>query len=102
MHLIQVLLPVYDNAGKPLPADLHQRVGNDLTRRFGGLTAYTRAPAQGLWKGAADHVHSDDIVIYEVMTHTVDTAWWREYRHVLEELFRQEHIVIRAQEIVVL
>jgi hypothetical protein len=63
MYLIQVLLPLYDNAGRPLAPALHQAVGTELTERFGGLTAYTRAPAQGLWKEDDARTHRDDIVI---------------------------------------
>ncbi len=49
MHLVQILLPLYDNAGAPLPRALYDRVREELSRRFGGLTAFTRSPAEGLW-----------------------------------------------------
>ena len=97
MHLIQVLLPIYDNAGQPLPRDLFGAVTGELTERFGGLTAYTRAPAQGLWKDDERHTTRDDIVVYEVMADRLDRAWWRDYRAGLEARFRQEHVVVRAQ-----
>ena len=41
----------------------------------------------------------DDIVIYEVMAESVDAAWWGALRERLERDFRQEVIVIRAQEV---
>jgi hypothetical protein len=44
MHLVQILLPVYDNEGKPL---LHETFGSlreELAGRFGGLTAFTQSP----------------------------------------------------------
>jgi hypothetical protein len=47
LYLIQILLPLYDNAGAPLPRELYDDVREELTRRFGGLTAFTRAPAEG-------------------------------------------------------
>ena len=99
MHLVQVLLPLYDNDGNALPRDLYRQVATELSERFGGLTAHTRAPAEGLWRdGPADTVR-DDIVIYEVMTDAVDAPWWQAYRRRLESRFRQEQVVIRVQDI---
>lgn len=67
-----------------------------LTQAFGGLTAFTRAPAEGLWDtGGA--VKCDDIVVVEVMTDTLDRSWWHEYRIELEKLFGQDEMIIRAQ-----
>ncbi len=67
MHLIQILLPLYDNARQPLPPDEYLHVRNELTERFGGLTVYTRAPAEGLWRQNDNLTSRDDIVIFEVM-----------------------------------
>jgi hypothetical protein len=36
-------------------------------------------------------------VVLEVMTETLDRAWWSDYRRELERLFRQDHMVVRAQ-----
>jgi hypothetical protein len=99
VYLIQVLLPLYDNQRRPLPKNHYLRVRDELTERYGGLTAYSRAPAEGLWKRSAHTTSHDEIVIFEVMTATLDKAWWREYRRQLELRFRQELIVIRAQRI---
>ena len=101
-HLVQILLPVFDNAGKPLAHSLFAAVREELTERFGGLTAYTRAPAEGLWKDDdADDGETtrDDVVVYEVMTESIDSGWWREYRGELERRFAQEVIVVRAHEV---
>jgi hypothetical protein len=97
MHQIQVLLPLYDNDRQPLPADLYRGVAAELTSRFGGLTAYTRAPAEGLWKDGSAGPTRDDIVIDEVTSDRLDRAWWRDYRAKLEVLFRQEQVIVRAQ-----
>ena len=70
----------------------------ELTERFGGLTVYTRAPAEGMWKLNDNHTTRDDIVIFEVMAPELDCDWWRNYRHDLESRFRQDLIVIRAQQ----
>ncbi len=100
MHLVQVLLPVLDNSGQPLPAELYHTVRDELAERFGGLTAYTRAPAEGLWKEeSAAKTSRDDIVVYEVMTPQLDAAWWRGYRKDLEGRFRQQQVIVRAQSI---
>ena len=101
MHLVQILLPLYDNAGAPLPRALYDRVRKELTRRFGGLTAFMRAPGEGHWRNEGE-TKRDDIVVFEVMTENLDLAWWRAYRRELEQGFRQEAIVIRVQDIQVL
>jgi hypothetical protein len=98
MHLVQILLPLYDNEQQPQPPASFRDVQKELTEQFGGLTAYTRAPAQGLWKQNGNHTTRDDIVIFEVMAEELDAAWWGEYRQQLESRFRQEQIVIRAQQ----
>ena len=98
MHLVQILLPVYDNQQNPQPHDEFRRVRRELTERFGGLTVYTRAPAEGMWKLNDNHTSRDDIVIFEVMAPELDPEWWKNYRHDLEERFRQQVVVIRAQQ----
>ena len=95
-HLVQILLPIYDNRGSKFASDLYGQVRSELTERFGGLTAYTRAPAEGLW-GTGDEVKRDDIVVLEVMVPVLDREWWHDYRKQLERLFRQDQIVVRAQ-----
>jgi hypothetical protein len=101
MHLIQILLPLYDNAGNTFDEELFGKVRRELTERFGGLTAFTRAPAQGLWKDEGE-TKRDDIVVFEVMAEELDAGWWRGYRKILETEFRQDTIVIRAQTVVIL
>jgi hypothetical protein len=99
MHLIQLLLPLYDNAGQPFPRSLYGGVREELVARFGGLTTYSRAPAKGLWKEDGESVQRDDIVVHEVMAEAVDRAWWAAYRGQLEAPFQQEELVVRAQPI---
>ena len=76
--------------------ELYEQIQKELTERFKGLTAYSRAPAEGLWKPRRG-TKRDEIVVYEVMTSTLDRIWWKRYRGRLEEMLRQEAIVIRAQ-----
>ncbi len=96
MHLVQILLPLYDNDGGAQPEGLFGAVTAELTQRFGGLTAYTRAPAEGLWKEGEGAARRDDVVVVEVMSEALDRGWWRAYRSSLEERFRQEVVVVRA------
>lgn len=98
MHLVQILLPIHDNSQELFPVAEYRRVRQELTEKFGGLTVYTRAPAEGLWKLNENHTSRDDIEIFEVMASELDAAWWREYRHELEARFRQDVIVVRAQQ----
>jgi hypothetical protein len=98
MYLIQILLPVYDNAGNKFEAEQYTKVRLELTEAFGGSTAYSRAPAEGLWHDAGK-VTKDDIVIVEVMTPSINKKWWARYRRDLTERFKQELLVIRAQKL---
>jgi hypothetical protein len=98
MHLIEILLPLADNEGKPFAADLHGQVRDELVEHFGGVTAFTRSPAEGLWKEGGEASGRDDIVIFEVMSDWLDRGWWRGYRTELERRFRQDEIVVRARE----
>ncbi len=98
MHLVQILLPIHDNSQELFPVGEYRRVREELTEKFGGLTVYPRAPAEGLWKLNENHTSRDDIVIFEVMASQLDATWWREYRQALESRFRQNVIVIRAQQ----
>lgn len=96
MHLVQILLPLYDPEGSRFPQEAYARVKDELTERFGGLTAYARAPAEGLWESQSGRTQRDEIVVYEVMIEELDRAWWKEYRRGLEERFRQRELVVRA------
>lgn len=99
MHLIQILLPLYDNEGKPFTQDEFLKVRDGLSERFGGITTYMRSPARGLWKETKDTTVHDDIVIYEVMTETLDRAWWTRYRKQLTASFRQALLIVRVSEV---
>jgi hypothetical protein len=101
MHLIQILLPLRDNEGAAFDSGPYEEVRKELTDRFGGVTAFSRAPAEGLWKDGGT-TRGDDIVVLEVMTDAVDDVWWCNYRKALETRFRQDEIVIRAQQIQIL
>ena len=101
MYLVQLLLPLYDNAGRRFPQSKLNRVKIRLTRAFGGITMFKRSPAEGLSEQASGVVR-DDIVIFEVMTPALDRRWWKNYRVRLEQEFSQDRIIVRASTISVL
>jgi hypothetical protein len=101
MHLVEILLPLNDNNGRPFGAEKYVAVRQHLAERFGGLTAFTRSPAQGTTTGGGKTVH-DQIVVFEVMTEKLDAEWWRNYRLQLERDFRQDEIVVRASAVALL
>jgi hypothetical protein len=95
MHLIQLLLPLHDNEGQDFPSEYFDKVRKDLTDRFGGVTAFVRSPAVGLWK-EANGVSRDEVVMFEVMSAELDTAWWFGYRTELQKRFRQDEVLVWA------
>jgi len=98
MFLIEVLLPLVDNEGDRFPKEALDRVRDELAERFGGVTAFLRTPAVGLWADESGTLRRDDVVIVEVMTKELDSGWWKGYRHELEQRFKQEKLILRAQE----
>lgn len=77
MHLVQLLLPV----SSPGAGDdrRYVTVRSELTQEFGGVTAYLRAPATGLWRDEGG-----------------GREWWGAYRERLETRFAQKEIHLRA------
>ncbi|WP_131194532.1 hypothetical protein [Lichenihabitans psoromatis] len=102
MVLIQVLLPVFDNDSRLFPKSHYETMAAALTERFGGVTAYTRSPAEGHWKRGGQPTSRDEIVVMEIMCDDLDRAWWTDYRQHLETIFRQEAVIVRAQEMMLL
>lgn len=99
MHLIQLFLPLYDNAGQAFPGASFETVRTELTEVFGGVTAFVRAPAVGVWEDEGGAVQRDDVVLVEVMVPQLDHGWWARYRQELEQRFAQQEILVRAMAI---
>ncbi len=97
MFLVEILLPLYDNEGRGFGAEEFDRVSEELAGRFGGVTAFRRAPGEGVWRAGGGESR-DRVVVFEVMSQGLDRAWWRGYREKLERRFRQEKVVARATE----
>lgn len=100
--LVQLFLPLDDNAGNPLPRTLFDTVRGELTEAFGGATAFLRAPATGAWEDRDGKVQRDEVVLLEVMVDGLDRDWWSRYRQELERRFQQDEVVVRATPIQVL
>jgi hypothetical protein len=96
MHLIQILLPLNDGEGRRFPADVFERLAHELTEKFGGVTSFTRSPAEGRWK-SGQSTERDDIAVIEVMVETVERDYWAEMRRRLENEFHQDEVIIRCQ-----
>src|ERR1700738_1304677 len=101
MHLVEILLPLNDNSGRPFGAEKYAAIRQHLTERVGGLTAFTRSPPRVTTTGGGRTAH-DESIVFEVMTETLDVAWWRNYRRQLEREFRQDEIVVRASTVTLL
>ena len=95
-HLVQLLLPLRMCDGAEVPAQLFADVRAELTERFGGVTAYSRSPATGLWRRTEAEVERDQVIMVEVVVEDFDRAWWRHYRDDLARRFDQEEIHARA------
>lgn len=97
MHLIQILVPVFDNEGLPFTRSKFDDMRTQLMERFGGMTAFVQSPALGLWKDSQTGATArDDMILIEVMVETFDRVWWSAYRRELEQAFRQDEILVRA------
>jgi len=67
----------------------------ELAARFGGVTAFSRTPAEGVWSDHGRKIR-DEIILVEVMVEAVDQAWWHQFRTELEQKLRQQSIVVRT------
>jgi hypothetical protein len=99
MYLVQILLPLYDNQQKAFPRVHFDKVRAELTEQFGGVTAFLRSPAVGLWKEDDKHVTRDEVVMFEVTMESIDHEWWSNYRKTLEHRFQQDEILVIASEV---
>ena len=96
MNLVQILLPVYGNDGRPLLQDTYGAIRDELVARFGGLTAFTQSPAEGFWNPGDRELQRDEIIMIEVMVPTIEHAWWALFRNRVQDLLAQESIVVRV------
>ena len=95
-HLVQILLPLRKRDGSDLAPQVFADVRDELTQRFGGVTAYSRSPATGLWKNNEAEVEREQVIMVEVVVDAFDRHWWRQYRDRLAQRFDQDEIHARA------
>ena len=94
-HLVQVLLPLDDNSGNRFPPAAFDDVKRELSDRFGGVTAFMQASAEGVWADGGEQ-ERDRVVIFEVMADDFEGGWWKRYRKALELRFAQDVIIVRS------
>jgi inorganic pyrophosphatase len=99
---IELFIPLINPKGKPYNEEKYNRLNATLTKKFGGLTVYSRAPVEGLWKKSAHNTITDNMIIYEVMTSTIDRIFWNSFKKYVGKEFNQEEIVIRVTDILLL
>lgn len=94
-QLVQILLPLSDNEGKPFPSSVFEALKDELTNEFDGVTAFLQSPAEGRWTGNRAGSKDEEIVIFEVMVRDLDIVDWNKRRSDLEARFRQDRVIIR-------
>jgi hypothetical protein len=94
-NIVEIFLPLDTRTGRAIDLELIEALVKGLADRFGGATAFTREPAEGLWKRAMA-VERDRIIIVEVVVDEIDEVWWHDYRHKLETEFEQDKVLIRV------
>jgi hypothetical protein len=94
-NVVEIFLPLDTRTGRPIDLEVIEGIVKGLADRFGGATAYTREPAEGLWKRAMT-IERDRIIIVEVLVEHIDEAWWHDYRRRLESEFEQDKVLIRV------
>jgi hypothetical protein len=110
---IEIFVPVAD--GRAGLYDLRE----DLAARFGGVTAFERAPATGLWREdgqeggqesgqesgqaasapARAQIVREPVVILETMADDFDPNWWRAFREGWEARLGQRQLLVRASRV---
>src|SRR5688500_4956974 len=93
--VVEIFLPLDTRTGRAIDLEVIEGIVKGLADRFGGATAYTREPAEGLWKRATT-IERDRIIIVEVVVDEIDEVWWHDYRRKLETEFQQDKVLIRV------
>lgn len=96
MFLIELLVPLNGSDGHALDRSAFERLKTELASRFGGVTAFLQAPAEGVWESPQSGTVEDRVVLFQVMVDDVDVQWWRSCRQELERELGQEEILVRS------
>ncbi|MFC7524227.1 hypothetical protein ACFQRK_09755 [Parapedobacter sp. GCM10030251] len=101
MKLIQVFIPLTDNTGNHFPESYFTQLKSAFSEKYGGVTVYKQMPIEGFWKETKATAEKDVLVIFEVLTDTLDISYWKDLKTQLETTFRQKDLLIRYWEITV-
>jgi hypothetical protein len=93
---------VKDNDGHCFPPHIWENLKNTLVDKFGGVTAYTRSPAEGIWSPSPTERSRDQIFTVEVIVRDFDTEWWQILRRDMQNILRQDQLLFRVSPILVL
>lgn len=96
--VIELLLPIFFNDGRAIPDSEWEALRRELVDRFGGFTAFSRQPAEGVWRSGRVSKR-DDIVVVEVMSPDLDRIWWGDWRSRTEARLGQAEIIVRASRV---
>ncbi len=96
MFLVEIFIPRSVLEAEPNRKQVEQ-LKVEFTNKFGGVTSYLRASADGLWVNGEGKIERDEIGVLEVMVEKIDKDWWRQLRKRLEMDMKQEQILIRSR-----
>jgi hypothetical protein len=96
VFLIELFLPLNRRDGLPIDQAVFDRIKKNLTERFGGVTAFALAPAEGVWKSPTSETVEERVAVFQVMVKEIDVGWWRACRQDLERELDQEEILVRS------
>ena len=107
-YLVELFLPVASaHAVDPSRSPALRTTRKELLDQFGGVTTFTRSPAQGLWvddesdssNAKKGHTERDTVVAFEILAESIDIGWWREYQAKLRARFKQKEMLIRTTQV---
>jgi inorganic pyrophosphatase len=97
--LIHFPLPLYKQDGKKFPSNYYTTLHQKLVKKFGGLTVYSRSPAEGFWQADDKKVIKEDMLVHEVMASEVDELFWQKLKSSLMKKFEQQDVIITCSRI---
>lgn|GEM_PF-115379 len=92
--LVQLFLPIREENGSSFPIHYYNQLSTQLKEKFGGITIYNRSPATGLWKESGAQTVQDELLVYEVLTTSIENDYWQALKTKLEKQFRQTEILV--------
>ena len=94
---VEIFVPI-PRAGEHHARQVFEALKTDLAKRYGGVTSYAQAPAEGLWADG-EGLDVDRIVVLEVMVDQLDLEAWAKIKADLEKELGQDEILIRSKRI---